>query len=262
MLRDRPAVLAGRSASNPSMKARARRRGSTRANRPATRPISSSSIPCHRAGSTLWPAATARLSRVGTTRDDHRSGRSASSTPHHKITNLERGHRTLVITRKGGEVVTIPLAPRTARAIDLTVGEPTDGPILLTADGRRLDRHGAGRIVRRIARRASITKPVGPRTLRHAFITAALDAGGPLRDVQEAAPHADPRTTRSGPRLPRPARHLHRGGLRRRSRPVRTQPSWHASAWASPRQADRDRYHRQSRRNRTRTAVLGASAAG
>jgi integrase len=29
---------------------------------------------------------------------------------------LERGHRTLVITRKGGKVVTIPLAPRTARA--------------------------------------------------------------------------------------------------------------------------------------------------
>ena len=28
---------------------------------------------------------------------------------------LERGHRTLTITRKGGKVVTIPLAPRTAR---------------------------------------------------------------------------------------------------------------------------------------------------
>ena len=53
---------------------------------------------------------------------------------------LERGHRTLTITRKGGKVVT-------------------------------------------------------PHTLRHAFIAAALDAGVPLRDVQEAASHADPRTT-------------------------------------------------------------------
>jgi site-specific recombinase XerD len=35
---------------------------------------------------------------------------------------LERGHRTLTITRKGGKVVTIPLAPRTARAIDLATG--------------------------------------------------------------------------------------------------------------------------------------------
>jgi len=31
--------------------------------------------------------------------------------------------------------------------------------------------------------------------LRHAFITAALDAGVSLRDVQEAASHADARTT-------------------------------------------------------------------
>jgi len=54
---------------------------------------------------------------------------------------LERGHRTLTITRKGGKVVTIPVAPRTARAIDLAVGERTDGPVLLAADGRRLDRH-------------------------------------------------------------------------------------------------------------------------
>jgi integrase/recombinase XerD len=110
---------------------------------------------------------------------------------------LERGHRTLTITRKGGKVVTIPLAPRTARAIDLAIGERPGGPVFLAADGRRLDRHGAGRIVRRTARRAGINKIVTPHTLRHAFITAAtsLDAGVPLRDVQEAASHADPRTT-------------------------------------------------------------------
>ncbi len=108
---------------------------------------------------------------------------------------IERGHRTLVATRKGGKVVTIPLAPRTARAVDLAIGERIDGPIFLTADCRRLDRHGAGRIVRRLARRAGITKPVGPHALRHAFITAALDAGVPLRDVQEAASHADPHAT-------------------------------------------------------------------
>src|ERR1700742_3767896 len=63
---------------------------------------------------------------------------------------LERGHRTLVITRKGGKVVTIPLAPRTARAIDLAIGERACGPLFLAADGRRLDRHGAARIVRRV----------------------------------------------------------------------------------------------------------------
>ena len=108
---------------------------------------------------------------------------------------VERGHRTVVVTRKGGKVVTVPLAPRTARAIDLAIDERSDGRVFLTANGRRLDRHGAGRIVRRVARRAGITKPVGPHTLRHAFIAAALDAGVSLRDVQKAASHADPRTT-------------------------------------------------------------------
>lgn len=45
------------------------------------------------------------------------------------------------------------------------------------------------------ARRAGISKKAGPHTPRHAFITTALDAGVPLRNVQEAASHADPRTT-------------------------------------------------------------------
>ena len=66
--------------------------------------------------------------------------------------------------------------------------------MFLAADERRLDRHGAGRIVRKTARRGN-RQVRHAHTLRHAFITAALDAGVPLRDVQEAASHADPRTT-------------------------------------------------------------------
>jgi integrase/recombinase XerD len=57
---------------------------------------------------------------------------------------LERGHRTLTILRKGGKVVTVPLAPRTARAIDLAIGERSEGPVFVaptgsasTATGRR-----------------------------------------------------------------------------------------------------------------------------
>ncbi len=92
----------------------------------------------------------------------------------------------------GGNVVTIPLAPWTARPIDLAIGERCEDPIFLATDGRRLDQHGTGRIVRRVVRRAEIAKPVGPHTLRHAFITVSLDAGVPFRDVQEAASHADP----------------------------------------------------------------------
>jgi integrase/recombinase XerD len=50
-------------------------------------------------------------------------------------------------------------------------------------------------MVKRLARRAGITKCISPHRLRHSFITAALDAGVPRRDVQDPASHADPKTT-------------------------------------------------------------------
>ena len=108
---------------------------------------------------------------------------------------LERGHHTLRIIRKGGQSALIPMAPRTARTVYLAVGDREDGPIFLNNDGDRMDRHHAARVVRRLAKRAGIDKNISPHSLRHSFITAALDAGVPLRDVQEAASHADPRTT-------------------------------------------------------------------
>ncbi len=107
----------------------------------------------------------------------------------------ERGHRTVTVVGKGSKVAVIPLPPRVARAIDAAVGERLLGPVLLSRSGQRLDRHGATRIVRRVAGRAGIVKHISPHSLRHSFITAALDAGVPLRDVQIAARHSDPRTT-------------------------------------------------------------------
>jgi site-specific recombinase XerD len=108
---------------------------------------------------------------------------------------LERGHHTLKVLRKGGKQIIAPLAPRTARTAYLAVGERQAGPIFTMDSGQRMDRHQAARIVARLARRAGIDKRISPHSLRHSFITAALDAGVPLRDVQEAASHADPRTT-------------------------------------------------------------------
>ena len=96
----------------------------------------------------------------------------------------ERGHRTLTITRKGGKVVTIPLAPRTARAIDLAVGERTNGPVFLAADGRRLDRHGAGRIVRKTA--AGPGSPGPSRPTRSGTRSSPPRKGAELHQMQHS----------------------------------------------------------------------------
>ena len=112
------------------------------------------------------------------------------------IENLgfERGHRTLRIVGKGNKPAIIPLVPGTARTIDLAIGERSAGPILLRHDGSRLDRRTAHRWVRSVAKRAGLGQ-VHPHMLRAAFIMCALEAGVPLREVQIAARHADPRTT-------------------------------------------------------------------
>jgi site-specific recombinase XerD len=90
------------------------------------------------------------------------------------------------------------MAPRTAEAIDVYVGERTSGPIFVTTTGNRWQRSEAWRTLRRLARDAVPEKAgtLHPHDLRHAFVTLSLDAGASLRDVQDAAGHADPRTTR------------------------------------------------------------------
>ena len=125
------------------------------------------------------------------------NGLRVSEACHAEITDLgmERGHRTLKIMGKGNKPALIPLAPRTARAVDLAVGERHSGRIILDSRGLPCARHSAAWIVQKLARRAQIAHHVTPHSLRHAFVTAALDAGVPLRDVQIAARHADPRTT-------------------------------------------------------------------
>lgn len=84
---------------------------------------------------------------------------------------IERGHRTLRILGKGNKPATIPLVPRTARTIDLAVGERSEGPILRRQGGERLDRRTAHRWVRSIGKRGGLGS-VHPHMLRAAFITA------------------------------------------------------------------------------------------
>ena len=93
-------------------------------------------------GGTAWSQRTARSSEACATNIED--------------LGFERGHRTRRIIGKGNKPATIPLVPRTARTIDLAVGERCEGPILQRRDGQRLDRRTAHRWVRSIGKRAGL----------------------------------------------------------------------------------------------------------
>jgi integrase len=114
--------------------------------------------------------------------------------PISKTSGCNEATGTLRIVGKGNKPATIPLVPRAARTIDPAIGERHEGPILRRRDGQRLDRRTAHGWFRAIGKRAGLGL-VHPHTLRAGLIMAALDAGVPLRDVQIAGRHADPRTT-------------------------------------------------------------------
>lgn len=110
----------------------------------------------------------------------------------------DRGHRILRIVRKGGKTGRTVLSAPVSRAIDEYLAGRTTGPLFITSTGARMQQPEAWRCVRRTAKRAGLESADGirPHSLRVAFITGAREAGVPLEDVQDAAGHADPRTTR------------------------------------------------------------------
>lgn len=117
-------------------------------------------------------------------------------------------HDTLTIRRKGGRRARIALAPRTVESVHrylehraaLEDCDQTElaGPLFASRTGLRLTPKAVWVLVRRTAREAAIESwaKLSPHSLRHTAITLALDAGAPLRDVQDFAGHRDARTTR------------------------------------------------------------------
>ncbi len=119
---------------------------------------------------------------------------------------IERGHRVLRLVGKGGKPATIPLPVPVLRAMDAAAGDRESGYLLLRRkSGLPVNRKSAALTVTRLCKKAGIRKNVTPHGLRHSFVTACLDAGVPLRDVQVAARHSDPRITARYDR----ARHNH-----------------------------------------------------
>jgi integrase/recombinase XerD len=103
----------------------------------------------------------------------------------------ERGFRTLFVPhRKGNKVGHLSLAIRTAYAVEQILRGRASGPLLLGRNGQRLDVAAARRTIKRLCRKVGITKRITPHSFRHSFVTLALDAGVPERDIMASTGHS------------------------------------------------------------------------
>ncbi|WP_031155068.1 tyrosine-type recombinase/integrase [Streptomyces xanthophaeus] len=107
------------------------------------------------------------------------------------------GHRVLDVEVKGGYWVRKAVPPLLWAAIQEEIGDRTEGYILATRTGRKLDEPSQWRAINALAKRAGLPqRKVGPHAVKHTTITHALARPGARRDrIQHWADHKDPRTT-------------------------------------------------------------------
>jgi integrase/recombinase XerD len=123
--------------------------------------------------------------------------------------HINRGFDSLKVVRKGGKKGSLAIHPQTAQRIrDYMAKAGNDGdldaPLFLpvrgnqrTTDERRhLHPDEIDRVLRKFARRIGLERGYSAHSMRATFITTALDNGASLEDVQRAAGHADPSTTK------------------------------------------------------------------
>jgi len=123
-----------------------------------------------------------------------------------------RGHRVLEYRNKGGRLLHTAISPPVAVMIDRyhalradrhgCAVDELDGPMFTSAPyrGKGGDKPLTSADLREVIRRYATGVVAGadrlvPHSTRHAFITAALEEGCSITEVQDQVGHADPRTT-------------------------------------------------------------------
>lgn len=120
-----------------------------------------------------------------------------------------RGFDALRIVRKGNRKDALAIHPQAAQRIREYLSAAAhahdlDGPMFrpqhnngVQRDGRRhMHPDAIDRVVRKFARRIGLDRGYSAHSMRATFITTALDNGASLEDVQRAAGHRDPSTTK------------------------------------------------------------------
>ncbi len=123
--------------------------------------------------------------------------------------HVNRGYDSLRVMRKGGKKGSLAIHPQTAQRIrdyldvaghDDDVDGPLFRPVRSNRKGQDLRRHldpwVIDYILRKYARGIGLARGYSSHSMRTTFITTTLDNGSNLEDVQTAAGHAQPSTTK------------------------------------------------------------------
>jgi len=120
-----------------------------------------------------------------------------------------RGFDALRVIRKGGRREALAINPQAAQRIRAYLdkaghGEQPDAPLFRSLRGNqkpldpagRMDPDAIDRMVRKYAAKIGLGRGYSAHSMRATFITTALENGAQLEDVQKAAGHRDPSTTK------------------------------------------------------------------
>jgi len=120
-----------------------------------------------------------------------------------------RGFDALRVVRKGGRRDALAIHPQAAQRIRAYLdhaghGADHGGPLFRPLRGnarphdpaRQMDPDAIDRMVRKYAARIGLARGYSAHSMRATFITTALENGAQLEDVQKAAGHRDPSTTK------------------------------------------------------------------
>ena len=107
----------------------------------------------------------------------------------------DRGYVVLNYIGKGGKAAISPVPVPAMKALDGLVAGREHGPLFRNADGNRMDRACAARMLRRLCQTAGVEQIITPHGLRRTFATSALLAKTPIYEVQLAMRHKSPATT-------------------------------------------------------------------
>lgn len=105
------------------------------------------------------------------------------------------GYQVLRFVGKGGKPAAPPMPIPVLRPVLELTAARSEGPLLRTQAGTRLNRRSLHHLVVRIGARAGIAHPISPHGLRRTFATAGFAKGVSLRDMQLGLRHSRPETS-------------------------------------------------------------------